>query len=89
MPSMRFQFSILTMLVRTVALAVATALCVSAPVHWQGCVTIDNMNNDVYLVPSAREISWRLASAGPLAVLVSLCLLWASRRIVNFMRGRI
>jgi hypothetical protein len=91
MPGTRFQFSILTMLVCTAALAVATAACVSAPVRVKFMTDyafpMGTTYDDLLLPPTGSEAVVRMAWAGPLAVFVALCLLWASRRFVNFMRG--
>jgi hypothetical protein len=100
---MRFQFSLLTMLVCTAALALVSAVSVKLDVR---DVTVIKMTrfgsawaideSPDYTVtkesshpPTGTEIAWRMAWAGPLAVFVSLCLLWASRRIVDFMRPRV
>ena len=93
---MRFQFSILTMLVCTAALAAAFAACISIairePTYIFQSVTVGGVYQGGGLTewkrqPSGSEIAWRMAWAGPLAVFISLCLLWASRRF--FMRGRV
>jgi hypothetical protein len=88
----RFQFSILTMLVCTAALAVAIAACVSLPVRFTGDIVLSptvtvTIAGEAAKSPNPAEVALRMAWAGPLAVFVSLCLLWASRRIVNFMGG--
>src|SRR4051794_11267828 len=86
---MRFQFSILTMLVCTAALAVvscwavktdvlATMHFISSPAniyegHWE----------PICRQPRGDEIAWRLAWAGPLAVFASLYLLRLSQRVVK------
>ena len=96
---MRFQFSILTMLVCTAVLAVVCAAAARIDVsdripmsppsfgfssHHEGILEISRP-------ATASDIALRLAWAGPMALLVSLCLLWASRRIAKrfFMRGRV
>jgi hypothetical protein len=94
MIALRFQFSILTMLVCTAALAIALAVSKAVPMSGP-LVVRDNVGgvivNEVYATRPASNpvLLMRMAWAGPLAVVASLCLLWASRRIVNFMRGRV
>jgi hypothetical protein len=97
MLGMRFQFSILTMLVCTAALAGVTAACVSIPMPDEfGVILNQDMTvgpggelifsggyASVGEPPTGEQIIWRMAWAGPLAVLVSLCLLRASRWIVK------
>src|SRR4051794_35694139 len=93
MRGMRFQFSILTMLVCTAALACVIAVCVREPV-WEVVDLQDgqpisgpyiNPYQVIYTLypPAVKDIARRLAWAGPLAVFASLWLLWASRRIVK------
>jgi hypothetical protein len=83
---MRLQFSILTMLVCTAALAVATAICIAVPVHWHfegPTQTGAYMLGDAWVHPTAGDLGLRMAWAGPLAVMISLCLLRASPRLLK------
>src|SRR3954471_6946433 len=86
---MRFQFSILTMLACTAAMAVVVAASLRIPVYEFEYSISDGITHTggephliaVYRIrePGAVDLLWRLAWAGPLAVFISLCLLWACR----------
>jgi hypothetical protein len=97
MPSMRFQFSILTMVVCTAAIALATCWAMSDTefdyMHFVSSPTniYEGQWQSVWRKPTGEEIAWRLAWAWPLATFIALRLLSASRQIVkrHFMRGRV
>ncbi len=94
MASMRFQFSILTMLVCTAAMAVAMTLCLSTPIRGKLIVRDRVAGQIVYeeyqrRPPTNEIILLRMTWAGPLAVFVALCLLWMLRRITKrFIQAR-
>jgi hypothetical protein len=80
---MRFQFSVLTMLVCTAALAVTIAACVSLQVR-TGDVLITDIMGLTYepkRLPSGSEIALRMAWAAPLAIAATLTVLWTARKL--------
>src|SRR5262245_24285838 len=84
---MRFQFSILTILVCTAALAVATAACVSVPVRAEQLDVLPGRTYrmiDVELRPRLPDIAERMLWAGPLAIAVGVGGVWVGRHVTNF-----
>ncbi len=84
---MKLQFSLATLLVCMTALAVASYLSVRLEVletmHFISSDTsvYEGHWEPIYRKPMAREIAWRMAWAGPLAIAATLSLLWAIRRL--------
>jgi hypothetical protein len=89
MAGMRFQFSILTMLVCTAVLAVVCTVTAKVEITEQIAYPQNTlrgkfrMKEIITRQPTMPEVAWRMAWAGPLAVSVALCLLWTSPRIAK------
>jgi hypothetical protein len=86
---MKFQFSLATLLVCTTVLAVVCAFAVSVPVrlrHWDQRVAnlgakYHPSDQSVERSPTPEDIGIRLTTWGPLAIVATLAILWAIRRL--------
>ena len=93
---MRFQFSILTLLICTAVLAVVCAVSVSLDVHYDAYVPYHPHPDfvgggfeepEINRPPTGPEVIWRLIYWGLPAVAVTLFLLWLARRLIQQSRA--
>ncbi len=83
---MKLQFSLATLLVCLTVLAVVCGVAAVLPVYFTTRVTnfsvpeAPTMTTDSRS-PSATDIAWRLAWAGPIAIAATLATLWTIRRL--------